>query len=402
MVMDPIYSEVVESLAERLVQSVGAVTAIPGLEVYEVITRRDMRRFIRLPLELYGADPNFVFEPLFLQKEFFSKKNPFFQHSSARYFLAEFNGVIVGRIASIINTVHNHTYNESCGFFGFFECVRNYEVARLLLDEVMEVHRNAGFTRVIGPTNFTTNDSAGLLISGFDTPPVVMMPYNKPYYADFLTKYGFEKEIDLSSYFMTDAILSSGRFISLTEQLKIRLEVKGITFRCIDYTKLEDELKAACPIYNESNRNNWGFIPLTETEFSYTGTLFSKFVPHDLIILASRGPEIVGFGVVLPDLNQVFSKIRSGKLFPFGYINYLRYRKRITGSRILILGVEQSLRNSGIDVILYKTIQENLAKHGIRSGEACYVMENNKSMNSILRKLGGEKVKDYRIFKMDL
>lgn len=402
MEMDPTYSDVMERLAGQLAESIGTETSIPGLEVYEAVNKRDMHRFIQLPMELYKGDPNFVFEPVSLQKEFFSRKNPFFTHSSARYFLAEYNGVLVGRIASIINTVHNKTYNETTGFFGFFECVRNYEVARQLLDTVARVHLQAGLTSILGPTNFTTNDSAGMLIQGFDSPPVIMMPYNKPYYADFMTKYGFKKEIDLSSYYMTDSLLSSGRFVSMTDQLKARLAVNGVSFRNIDYSNLRQELKAACLIYNESNRNNWGFIPLTEAEFVHTGKLFSKFVPNDLIILAERNGKIVGFAVALPDLNQVFMRISSGKMFPFGFMKYLKYRKKITGSRILILGVDQSLRHSGIDVVLYKQIQENLAKHAIYSGEACYVMESNKAMHSILVKLGGIQLKQYRLFRYDL
>lgn len=400
--MDQTYSDIMETLAERLVDSVGTGNSIPGLEVFEVTNKRDMNRFIRLPLELYKDDPNFVFEPLFLQKEFFSHKNPFFSHSSVRYFLAEFNGALVGRIASINNVVHNKTYKEATGFFGFFECVRNYEVARILFDAVIEVHRQAGFTCLIGPTNFTTNDSAGILVSGFDSPPVVMMPYNKPYYGQFLTRYGFKKETDLSSYYLTDITLRSERFIGLTGGLKSRLTVTGITFRTINYRNLQNELTTACKIYNESNKHNWGFIPLTEDEFVHTGNLFSKFVPDDLIILAEKGHDIIGFAVALPDLNQVFSKIPSGKMIPFGFIKYIKYRKKISGSRILILGVEESLRHSGIDVILYKMIQENLAKHGIFSGEACYVMENNKAMHSILQKLGGERIKEYRMYKLEL
>ncbi len=400
--MDQTYSELIENLAEQIVHDLDTTNGIPGVRVLEVTTKSDMLRFIKLPQQLYKGDPNFVFEPIFLQKEFFSHKNPFFTHSSARFFLAEFNGVLVGRIASIINTIHNKTYNENIGFFGFFESINNYEVAKILLNIVIDIHRIAGFNRVIGPTNFTTNDSAGLLISGFDSPPVVMMPYNKPYYADFLKRYGFNNETDLSSYLMDDVILTSERFKNLADGITSKLSANGITLRNINYRSLNKELVSACSIYNESNKDNWGFIPLTEAEFVHTGNLFRQFVPQDLILLAVKANEIVGFAVALPDLNQIFRKIPSGKMLPFGFIKYLWHKKKISNSRILILGVEQSLRKSGIDVILYKKMQENLALHGIYSGEACYVMENNKAMNSILNKLGAKKVKEYRIYNYEL
>lgn len=372
------------------------------LKIYEVAGRRSLRRYIDFPLDLYRNDPNFVFEPFRLQREFLSSKNPFFRHSSARLLLAEIDGVVVGRIAAITNTVHNKVYNDQAGFFGFFDCINDYDVARALFDEMVSQHKLSGFTKIIGPTNFTTNDSAGMLVSGFGSPPVVMMPYNKSYYNDFLARYGFRKETDLSSYFIDDTVLTSPKFEKLAGFLSSRLGTFGISFRSIDFGNYDKELRMACSIYNESNKDNWGFIPLTEREFLHTGHQFRQFVPANLMIIALRENNIIGFVVALPDLNQAFSHIPDGRFLPFGFIKYLRYRKQITGSRILILGVQENFRNAGIDFMLYKKIQENLAKHGIRSGEACYVMENNQNMHSILSKLGAQRVKEYRIYSLGL
>ena len=156
------------------------------IKIIEVKNNRELKAFISFPLKLYKTDQHFVFEPFMFQKDFFSKKNPFFEHSEAQYYIAKSGNKIVGRIASITNSIHNKTYNEKTGFFGFFEVVEDYAVAKLLLDKVKEVQDANGFNRVIGPTNFTTNDSCGFLISGFDNDPVFLMPYNKPYYPDFL------------------------------------------------------------------------------------------------------------------------------------------------------------------------------------------------------------------------
>lgn len=371
-------------------------------EIREVKSRHDLRLFIDFPRKLYRNDAGFVFEPFNLQREFLSAKNPFFTHSSARYYLALRRGDVVGRIASIINTAHNKKYNEQCGFFGFFECIDDVQVAGALLNAVISDHRKSGFSRVYGPASFTTNDSAGLLIEGFGTPPVVMMLYNKAYYADYLTANGFRKVIDLFSYFIDDSRLGSLRTKELSDRLLTKLSLKGITFRNVDFNNYERELRSVCPIHNESNKDNWGFIPLTEEEFIHTGQQFRQFVPNDLMILAVKEEEVVGFIVALPDLNQVFRHIPSGRMLPFGFLKFLVYKQRINRARILILGVKDSLRRTGIDLVLYKKIQENLAGHRIYSGEACYVLENNTVMHSIMKKLGARPVKKYRMYSAEI
>jgi hypothetical protein len=370
------------------------------IKIIEVSTSHEMDLFINFPRELYKFDKNFTFEPVSMQKEFLSSRNPFFEHSQARYFLAMSDNRVYGRIASVINTEHNRTYNEKTGFFGFFESVENYDVAKLLLDKVTEAHRQSGFQKIIGPTNFTTNDSCGMLISGFEDPAVIMMPYNKHYYNDFLLRYGFVKEMDLSSYLIKNSFFRSAHFTELVSRIEVKLFESDITIRQIDFKKLDKEIIPFCRVYNQSNTNNWGFVPLNETEFKYTANQLKQFVPENLALLVEKNSDLIGFIVALPDLNQVFRKIKSGKLFPFGFLKFLWYRRKIDNSRIMILGVLKEYRNIGIDIVLYYRIQENLASFGINQGEACYVMENNCSMNSILRKLDGKDVKKYRIYKL--
>ena len=370
------------------------------VQIIKVSSKKELDSFIKLPLEIYSSDKNFVFEPVSLQREFLSHKNSFFEHSEADYFIAISEDRVVGRIASIKNTVHNKIYNEKTGFFGFFESTDNYDVTKLLFDKVTEIHRRNGFNNIIGPTNLTTNDSCGMLISGYDMPPVVMMPYNKPYYNDYLERYGFRKEMDLCSYLLLgENILSTQTQTALLKKLNKSALDSGITFRSINYKKLDQEVIQFREVYNESNKNNWGFMPMTENDFKMAAKQLSEFTPERLMLFAEKGKRLIGFAVALPDLNQVFSHIKSGKLFPFGFIKYLWYKRKIINSRVLILGVLDEYRNKGIDMILYKKIQDNLASLGIYKGEACYVMENNYKMNRIMEKIGGAKIKKYRIYK---
>jgi GNAT superfamily N-acetyltransferase len=369
------------------------------IKIIEATSKNAMKYFIRFPKALYRDDPFYVFEPEHLQREFLSEKNPFFRHSSARFFIAIAEGQVAGRIAAITNTVHNNIFNEQTGFFGFFDTIESYNVAKQLLEKVVEIHLQQGMDRIIGPTNFTTNDSCGVLMSGFEKPPVVLMPYNKPWYSDYLVRFGFEKEIDLSSYHFSEQVMQTPYFGRSAEKIHDRLADHGIRIRNINYKGLDNDITEMREVYNASNRNNWGFVPLNEEEFRYMASQFRQFVPEELVFIAEAKGKQVGFLVTLPDLNQVFRRISSGKLYPFGFVQYLWYRRKISKARIIILGVLDVYRNLGIDLVMYEQLRQNLVRLGYHEGEACYVLENNGVMHSIIRKVGCEKVNEYRIYR---
>ncbi len=373
------------------------------IRITEVRSRGEFNRFIQFPIHLYKNDPCFVPELYISQKTMFNRnKNPFFLHSKVDFFLVYKANHIAGRIALIKNNAHILNTGEKCGFFGFFESINDYHVAEALLDKAVTWHRNEGLTRIIGPENFTTNDSCGMLISGFNKPPVVMMPYNKEYYNDFLVKYGFTKAMDLSSYSIDDHVLTSPAMGKLVKQMNNKLEASNIIIRPINFKILDQEIIPFREVYNQSNKNNWGFLPLNEKEFRETALLLRQFVPENLTLIVEKEKRQIGFIVAIPDLNQVLYHIKSGRLWPLGIFKFLWYRRKITNARILILGILDEFRNKGIDIVLYKQIQENLANMGIYHAEACYVMENNLKMNSIIKKIGGISVKQYRIYRFEI
>ena len=373
------------------------------IKIREIKTKRGFRGFIQFPNTLYRNDPYYVPELYVSQKTMFDrKKNPFFTHSSVDFFLAYKAKQVAGRIALIRNNPHILRTGEKCGFFGFFESIDDFEVAKALFDKAVNWLGNEGLTSIIGPENFTTNDSCGMLISGYDMPPVVMMPYNKAYYCDFLVRYGFVKEMDLSSYLLiNDSILRSPAVLKILERIGNNLEASGITIKTINYKTLDQEIIPLLGLYNKSNEDNWGFLPLTEQEFRRTAYQFRQFVPEKLILIVEKEKQPIGFILAIPDLNKVLNHMRSGKLWPFGILKFLWYKRKINNARILILGILEEFRNKGIDMLLYRKIQENLTSMGIYHGEAGYVMENNLKMKSILEKIGGKSIKKYRIFKFD-
>jgi GNAT superfamily N-acetyltransferase len=373
------------------------------IKICEVKSKREFRRFIQFPNILYRDDQYYIPELYVSQKTMFNrKKNPFFSHSKVDFFLAYKANCVAGRIALIRNNNHISHTGEKCGFFGFFESIDDLDVAKALFDKAMNWLGNEGLTSIIGPENFTTNNSCGTLISGFDSPPVVMMPYNKAWYNDFLEQYGFVKEMDLFSYsLISDHILTFPNLGNLLKRISYNLAASGITIKPINYKALDREIIPLLALYNLSNKDNWGFLPLTEQEFRETAYQLRQFVPEKLILIVEKEKRPIGFIMAIPDLNQVLSHIKAGKLWPFGILKFLWYKGKIKNARILILGVLEEFRNKGIDILLYRKIQDNIASMGIDHAEACYVLENNLQMRSIIEKIGGKCVKRYRIYKFD-
>jgi len=372
------------------------------MEITEVKDKKLLRQFISFPYKLYKNDPNYIPDLILNQKKIFSNTNPFFEHSQALLFMALENKKVMGRIAAIHNRIHNNIYNEKTAFFGFLEAVSRDDVFIALIGKVSEWAKSEGLNKLVGPTNFTTNDSCGFLISGFDRMPVINMPYNKDYYAGFFDRHGFTKELDLFAYEHTAQNLKMHIDEKLLHRVGEKLFSEGISLRQVHFKDMDAEIMKLREVYNASNIGNSGFIPLSENEFKSTAKDLKTLIPEKLILFAEKNDETVGFIVALPDYNQVFRHIHSGRLFPFGIFKFLWHKRKIDNARVLILGVLPKYRGKGIDLHLYYRIQQNLASIGIHRGEAAYIMESNTVMNSIMQKIGGKLVKKYRMFSKEI
>jgi len=372
-----------------------------SLSILQVSGKSDLRKFLQFPFELYKDSPYYISEPLISLENKFSKKNPFLRDNNVNLFMAVRGNKTVGRIAFIENKQHNQLYNDNACFFGFYDVNSDQNVSDLLLDTVKDKAKDLKYSKIIGPTNFTTNDTCGILILGFDKNPVMLMPYNEPYYQEHLESYGFVKSMDLYSFLMQKELLQAFLERPLIERVKRRLEKSNISFRTIKY-KGTDDLRVLQKLYNESNRGNWGFLPLSDDEFEFMANDLRIMIPEDYIVFAMRNNVPVGFAVAIPNYNEVFKRIRDGKMFPFGIVKYLWFKRKIKGVRVLILGVTPVHKKTGIDLLLYQQISKQVNKRNVVQGEACYVMEGNTPMYSILSRSGGEIVNTYRIYSLDL
>ncbi len=374
------------------------------LTVRRINSKADKLRFVRFLWDIYGADPNWVpaleMDRMKLIDEI---KNPFYKHSEVAWFLAEDNGKIVGRIAAIINRNHNATHHDNTGFFGFFESVNNQAVAKALFTEAESFLRSKGMTSVQGPANPSANDEYGLLVDGFDRPPVLLTTYNPKYYIDLITANGYAKAKDMYAWLLNTKDSRSEKLVRVTTALQQRAQ---ITIRSFDKKQFNREVSRIKQLYNEAWETNWGFVPLSDEEFDFVAADLKPIYDPELILFAEHNGETIGFALSLPDVNQAFragAKIPKGIMnLPIGLWNLFTKKKAIDTVRIVILGLKKEFRGRGIDGMMYRETIDRAERAGYKYGEASWILEDNDAMNRACEMMNGKKYKTYRIYEKQL
>jgi len=369
------------------------------IEIFPAQTNKQIAQFIDLPHDLYAHDPNYVPELFLGQKDLLSpNKHPFYKHSSAQPFLAYKDGRIVGRILAIWNTNHN-TFNQVLeGQFGFFECINDQQVATKLLDTAADWIKAKGGTKIVGPINLTTNDTCGLLVDGFDRPPMVMMPYNPSYYLDLISNAGYEKKVDLRAYLVTKN-KANQRSVLLLDRLEERLKRSGIVLRQINLKNFAEEAQKIKAVYNKAWDKNLGFVPMTDDEFTYTAKELKMIVDPKYCIVAEKEGEIIGFALGIPNINEILIRIKKGRLLPFGIFKLLFGLKKVKTIRVLMLGVLEGYRKLGIEACLYGRIIKNSIPSGIEGAECSWMLDDNYMMNHAIEQINADFYKRYRLYE---
>ncbi len=372
------------------------------ITIKKIESKRELSVFIDLPHHLYEKDPNYVPELYISQKQMLNnKKHPFHKHSRVDCFIAYKDDVLVGRIAAIKNNNHNAFNKCNDAFFGFFDSINDPEVATALFGQVIKWAKAEGCNSLIGPTNFSTNESCGMLIEGYDSPPVVMMPYNKEYYNHLMTHCGFQKKMDLLAYRVDSESLSE-KAVLLRKKIEERLLLKDIIIREINHKNFKEEAAKIKSVYNSAWDQNSEFVPMTDEEFAHLSSELKTVYDPQLCFVAEHKGDIIGFALALPDINQALRRVKKGRLLPFGLLKLLYYSKRIDTIRVLTLGVVEEYRKMGIESCIYARIIETGRQKGIVRAEASWILENNVMMNQALQKLNSVPYKKYRIYQQTI
>jgi GNAT superfamily N-acetyltransferase len=372
-----------------------------SVEVRPVCSKRELSKFIKLPWRLYRDEPNWV-APLLMdvKKRLNPKKNPFFKHAEAQYFLAYRDGQAVGRISAHIDRNFNEFQSNEWGLFGWFECADDPETARALLDAAETWLRERGRDRMVGPMDFTTNDECGLLIEGYEHPPIILCPWHHPYYQRlFEQDLKLEKAMDL--YMWSLNVEGREQVHPAIWEVAGKVESEhGIVCRNFRKQDLQAEVDRFVEIYNSAWERNWGFVPLTEEEVRHYAKDLKPILDENWAMVAERKDtgEVVGAALTLPDYNQVLAKL-NGRLLPLGWLTALRERRKIDAVRVIVLGVKSDYRHTGVAARFYQMHFDAAERTPQKGGEMGWTLEINEPMNRAMEGMGGEIKRRYRVYE---
>jgi len=371
--------------------------AVSEVQIVPVTSRRELKDVVMFPFSLYRGDPNWV-PPLISERmeHYDPQRNPFFEHAEMQLFRAVRDGQTVGTIGAIADEMHIKTWNEPVGFWGVFECIDDAEVAAKLFDAAREWLAARGREVMRGPMNLNINDECGLLIEGFDGPPVIMMPYNPPYYQQLVEGYGFTKAKDLYAY-KVNIREHDPNMDRLQRVARIAQERYHVWTRKLELKHVDREVELIKPIYRKAWEKNWGAVPLTDAEFDYLAEALKVVADPDLSYLAFIGDEAVGCFLTLADYHQVLKHL-GGKLFPFGWAKFLWYRRKITGVRVLIMGVLEEHRVKGIESLFFLTGWKEALRKGYEWAEMSWILEDNFKVIRDIESMGGVHYRTYRMY----
>jgi len=370
------------------------------MQIAPVYSKKELNTFINLPYQLYRNDPVWV-EPLRseVSGQFNPVKNPLLDHCEYQLFLLNDGVKVIGRIAAFIDTLAVDYWGEKIGLFGYYEAPADQAASQLLLKSVRDWLRGKGMTAMRGPWSFVSQEW-GSVLEGFEPPPVVMSPYNPPFYNDQFKEFGLKKVKDLLVYYIDarEGYQIPERILTLTDKVAKRYDVHVCP---MDTGHFDRDVETVIGLSNQSLSLNWGYSPVTEAEVRAMAHDMKPILHPKAVVFAedSHG-KAIGFAIAIPDVNTLIKGL-NGCLLPFGWLKLLRGLPRLQQYRMFALGVIPEYHGKGVDSLIYRALYESCYNPEIRM-EINYVLEDNAPMNNAINKLGAKPLRRYRVYEMKI
>lgn len=358
-----------------------------------------MRAFVSFPWRIYRRFPQWVPS---LRRDVSTlldpSRHPFYSHAEREIFLAWRNGEPIGRVAAIRDRAYTALHGEAVGFFGFFEAT-SPDAAEALIRAARAWLGERGMTRIRGPVNPSLNETGGCLVKGFETPPMILMPYNPPHYPAYLEACGLKKAKDLLAY-----LFELGEEVpEWLERVADRVARRepGFRVRPVALDRFGEELDRVRLIYNEAWRDNWGFVPMTEAEIADMAERLKPLIVPELALFVELKGEPIAFVLGLPDYHQAL-RCLNGRLTPWGIARAYWRTRRIRDVRFLVMGIREPYRKRGSDILLYRQGYRNALARGYRRVEISWILEDNALIRRGVERFAGEPHKVYRVYEGNL
>ena len=368
-----------------------------SVEIRAVERPGDLKAFVDLPYRLHRGTP-WVPHLRLERYQFLSRRlNPYFTHGTARYFIAERNGEVVGRITAQIDFAYNEFHDARWGMFGFLEFVDDRAVVEALLDAAESWLSERGCNRMVGPMDFTMNDESGVLIEGFDRPPMIRQPWHPPYYAQRLEEAGLGKAVDLLMWELW--LDQREEVLPVIVQLGEAATSKhGVRIRKMSRRRLRREMDDFAKVYNAAWADNFGFVPYSKADLDAYAAELQLVYARDWFMVAEKDGETIAIAITVPDINQVLRKM-NGRLLPFGWWHFLNKNRIMKTVRVGFLGVMPDQQHTGVAAALYLEHFDMADKTPQKGGEMGWILETNEAMNRGMEAMGAKVVKRYRVYE---
>lgn len=381
---------------------------ISTLQVVEAKTPADMKAFIELPYDLYRGDPTWCPPLRMMQKELFDpKKNFGLNHIDVAYWLAKIGGRVVGRIASFVNHTHLKVHDDETGHFGFLDTDPGYpQVQKALLDRAEEWLRAKGMKEIGGPYNFSVNEECGMLIDGFDTPEMMLMPHGACWHHICMERAGYEKAMDTYA-FLTHTRDGYPRPSIIPKMQEYLDRTPSLVIRPMDKSRFTEEITLAMDIFNDSWANNWNFVPYSDEQVQHMAGEIKLLMDPAGVWFGEVDGVAKGFIMMLPNLNEATRGL-DGRLFPFGWMKLL-WRLKVKGvssARVPLMGIRQEVQKTrtgtALMLNLFETCFSAMRPRGYHSVEMSWILETNKDVQNMIHLCGADIYKTYRLYRKTL
>jgi len=376
---------------------------VDELKIRPVSGRRDLKGLFALPRQIHRQDPMWISPLDFERSRQWSDHNPWFDHGRARAWLAETRSGVVGSISAQIDRLHQEIHGQACGYFGSLEFEPSVpELPEKLLQVAAEWLEEQGMDSMRGPFDLAINQSCGLLVEGFDTPPMVMMGHHPPRYSQTLDDLGLARAMDLEAWIVPPEFPAPLAMERLLERNRSRILVRPIRRNFF-----AEDLEILRGLFNDAWSENWGFVPFTREEFQAMGEDLRRILPMNYIQIAELDGQPAAFIVALPNINELIADL-DGRLLPLGWLKFLWRLKtgRATTARVPLMGVSRAFQRGRMGSLLAFAVIDGVRWHlhrdGIKQVELSWILETNKGMSRIIESLGACCYKRYRIYETGL
>ena len=381
--------------------------AASDIVVTPVDGKADLKAFIQLPVRLFRGHKGYIPHLNTERDEAFSpKKNPLFKHVEVQFFLARRGGKVVGRITAQLDHAYLERYQDSTGHFGCLVAEDDPAIFAALFKAAEDWVRAKGMKRITGPFSLSVNEEVGLLVDGFDSPSILMVPYDPPYSGPRVEANGYGKIKDVFSY--NYDVQNAPETIGKKLMARAGVTEGRIKVRTANMKMFDAEVRTIVGIFNDAWSDNWGFVPFTQAEIDHAAKAFGPVIVPELAVFVEVDDEAVAFIVALANLNEAIADF-NGKLNPINLVKLL-WRLKVAGpesTRVPLMGVKKRYRNhplmgAGLAMMAIDQLRQNGKRLGKKTAELGWILEDNKATNNIIRSVGGVLYKTHRIYEKAL